>query len=87
MNKFEANEVQLWQTKLKANKKPDNAVSFMFSLNDTWVVTEFVRRLNSNDLEFVVQPLVNEGKMNEGVTGLVAYVVTIDEFIEYFDLK
>ena len=88
MGRINVDRLELWRTKLKVKQEyiVDDQIG-MVRGNATWFVTDFVRRVNSSDLEYVVQPLVNEGEINEGVTGLDAYVLTEKQLVKYFEVK
>jgi len=56
------------------------------NFDDTWVVTEFVSSFNDSILRYVIQPLVSDGMIGEGVTGLSAYIITEEELNENFKM-
>ena len=51
-----------------------------------WVVTDFVKNFNNKNIQFVIQPLVEDRYIGDGVTGLHAYVITEEELKKYFEM-
>lgn len=58
----------------------------MFGYED-WRITDFVRTLNSPNLHYVIQPLVQIVEEEEGFTGLTAYTVTEKELKDNFIMR
>lgn len=80
-------DIELWRTKLEVIELPVSTMDQLHDINASWVVTDFVKRFGSDKYEFIVQPLINEGTIQQGVTGLLAYVVTEEQLIRCFRLK
>lgn len=72
----------LWQSRFKYI----GIDNFHNQFKDVWVVTEFVSSFNDSILRYVIQPLVSDNVMGEGVTGLHAYIVTEEELNTNFEM-